>query len=59
MKSRLRILNLDQAAAQKKTTKKKKRKAKVEREREASPAEIPIDPDEPTYCLCEQVCTYQ
>lgn len=44
-----------QSSAQKKATKKKKRKAKVEREREDSPTEIPIDPDEPTYCLCEQV----
>lgn len=26
-----------------------------EKERSASPQEIPIDPDEPTYCLCDQV----
>ncbi|XP_071537302.1 inhibitor of growth protein 2-like isoform X2 [Panulirus ornatus] len=45
----------NKGSTQKKTTKKKKRKARVEREREDSPTEIPIDPDEPTYCLCEQV----
>ncbi|KAL0970489.1 hypothetical protein UPYG_G00242760 [Umbra pygmaea] len=36
-----------------KSAKKKKRKAK--QERDASPVEFPIDPNEPTYCLCEQV----
>lgn len=35
-----------------KQPKKKKRRGAV---RAASPAELPIDPDEPTYCLCEQV----
>jgi len=40
--------------AQKKPKKKKIRRPKVEREQD-SPTEIPIDPDEPTYCLCEQV----
>lgn len=51
------LLNLNlQGTTQKKTTKKKRRaKPRVEREREDSPTEIPIDPDEPTYCLCEQV----
>ncbi|XP_042868606.1 inhibitor of growth protein 1-like [Penaeus japonicus] len=48
-------VSTSKSSAQKKATKKKKRKAKVEREREDSPTEIPIDPDEPTYCLCEQV----
>lgn len=38
-----------------KKQKKKKRKTKAEKERETSPVEPPIDPDEPTYCLCEQV----
>ncbi|XP_054719670.1 inhibitor of growth protein 1-like [Uloborus diversus] len=38
-----------------KTKKKKKRKAKVEKEQDAPPIEPPIDPDEPTYCLCDQV----
>lgn len=38
--------------------KKKRRSGRVterEKERSASPLEIPIDPDEPTYCLCDQV----
>jgi len=47
-------VNNKQVATQKKATKKKKRRPKVEREQD-SPTEIPIDPDEPTYCLCEQV----
>lgn len=38
-----------------KKQKKKKRKTKAEKERDTSPIEPPIDPDEPTYCLCEQV----
>ncbi|XP_078513666.1 inhibitor of growth protein 1 isoform X3 [Lissotriton helveticus] len=33
---------------------KKKTKTKAA-EREASPADLPIDPNEPTYCLCNQV----
>lgn len=36
-------------------SKKKKRRSGREKERSASPQEIPIDPDEPTYCLCDQV----
>lgn len=40
-------------------SKKKKRRSgrgnDREKERSASPQEIPIDPDEPTYCLCDQV----
>ncbi|XP_064796863.1 inhibitor of growth protein 2-like [Oncorhynchus masou masou] len=36
-----------------KSAKKKKRKAK--QERGASPVEFTFDPNEPTYCLCEQV----
>nr|XP_057924050.1 inhibitor of growth protein 2 [Doryrhamphus excisus] len=36
-----------------KSAKKKKRKAK--QERDASPVDFAIDPNEPTYCLCEQV----
>ncbi|XP_059482667.1 inhibitor of growth protein 1 isoform X2 [Neocloeon triangulifer] len=49
---------------QRKQTKKKKRKAKQEKEQKQqkrqhqqddSPQEIPIDPDEPTYCLCDQI----
>lgn len=35
--------------------KKKKRKTKADRGRETSPIDPPIDPNEPTYCLCEQV----
>ncbi|XP_066937739.1 inhibitor of growth protein 1-like isoform X2 [Macrobrachium rosenbergii] len=50
-----KVVAAKQGTTQKKTTKKKKRKARAEREREDSPTEIPIDPDEPTYCLCEQV----
>ncbi|CAH1777739.1 unnamed protein product [Owenia fusiformis] len=39
-----------------KPKKKKKRKTtKKEEKGQSSPADIPIDPDEPTYCLCEQV----
>ncbi|MBZ3871706.1 Inhibitor of growth protein 1 [Sciurus carolinensis] len=36
-------------------TSKKKKRSKAKAEREASPADIPIDPNEPTYCLCNQV----
>ncbi|XP_043953749.1 inhibitor of growth protein 2 [Gambusia affinis] len=36
-----------------KSSKKKKRKSK--QERDASPVDFTIDPNEPTYCLCEQV----
>lgn len=35
--------------------KKKKRKATKKEQAPTSPIEPPIDPDEPTYCLCEQV----
>ncbi|XP_047226950.1 inhibitor of growth protein 1 [Girardinichthys multiradiatus] len=38
-----------------KTSSKKKKKSKGKSEREVSPPDLPIDPDEPTYCLCEQV----
>ena len=31
---------------------KKKKRSKAKAEREASPADLPIDPNEPTYCLC-------
>uniref|UniRef100_T1GEM5 Inhibitor of growth protein n=1 Tax=Megaselia scalaris TaxID=36166 RepID=T1GEM5_MEGSC len=34
---------------------KKKRKARQGREREESPPPDHIDPDEPTYCLCDQI----
>lgn len=34
---------------------KKKKRSKAKQEREASPTDLPIDPNEPTYCLCEQV----
>lgn len=33
----------------------KRRKRKTQQERDRSPVEVPIEPDEPTYCLCEQV----
>ncbi|CAG5929612.1 unnamed protein product [Menidia menidia] len=36
-----------------KSSKKKKRRSK--QERDASPVDFAIDPNEPTYCLCEQV----
>ncbi|KAM7331830.1 hypothetical protein ACRRTK_008538 [Alexandromys fortis] len=36
-------------------TSKKKKRSKAKAEREASPADLPIDPKEPTYCLCSQV----
>lgn len=38
-----------------KTSSKKKKRSKGKSEREVSPPDLPIDPDEPTYCLCEQV----
>ncbi|XP_061926500.1 inhibitor of growth protein 1-like [Entelurus aequoreus] len=38
-----------------KTSSKKKKRSKGKPEREVSPPDLPIDPDEPTYCLCEQV----
>ncbi|XP_053732816.1 inhibitor of growth protein 1 [Synchiropus splendidus] len=38
-----------------KTSSKKKKRTKGKSEREVSPPDLPIDPDEPTYCLCEQV----
>ncbi|XP_009994316.1 PREDICTED: inhibitor of growth protein 2 [Chaetura pelagica] len=34
---------------------KKKKRSKAKQEREVSPAEFAIDPNEPTYCLCNQV----
>ncbi|XP_023684209.1 inhibitor of growth protein 1 isoform X2 [Paramormyrops kingsleyae] len=34
---------------------KKKKRAKAKTEREASAPDVPIDPNEPTYCLCDQV----
>ncbi|KAG8517005.1 Inhibitor of growth protein 1 [Galemys pyrenaicus] len=34
---------------------KKKKRSRAKAEREASPADLPIDPNEPTYCLCSQV----
>lgn len=37
------------------STKKKKRGSRGRPEREPSPVDLPIDPNEPTYCLCEQV----
>ncbi|XP_058633836.1 inhibitor of growth protein 1-like isoform X2 [Onychostoma macrolepis] len=36
-------------------TSKKKKKSKARADREPSPTDLPIDPNEPTYCLCEQV----
>lgn len=38
-----------------KASSKKKKRSKGKSEREVSPPDLPIDPDEPTYCLCEQV----
>nr|XP_057938508.1 inhibitor of growth protein 1 [Doryrhamphus excisus] len=38
-----------------KSSSKKKKRSKGKSEREVSPPDLPIDPDEPTYCLCEQV----
>ena len=34
---------------------KKKKRSKAKAVREASPADLPIEPNEPTYCLCNQV----
>ncbi|XP_026522966.1 inhibitor of growth protein 2 isoform X1 [Notechis scutatus] len=34
---------------------KKKKRSKAKQEREASPVEFAVDPNEPTYCLCDQV----
>uniref|UniRef100_A0A8C5YTY3 Zinc finger PHD-type domain-containing protein n=1 Tax=Marmota marmota marmota TaxID=9994 RepID=A0A8C5YTY3_MARMA len=36
-------------------TSKKKKRSKAKAEREASPTDLPIDPNEPTYCLGNQV----
>uniref|UniRef100_A0A672SB68 Inhibitor of growth family member 1 n=1 Tax=Sinocyclocheilus grahami TaxID=75366 RepID=A0A672SB68_SINGR len=36
-------------------TSKKKKRSKAKADREPSHADTPIDPNEPTYCLCEQV----
>ncbi|XP_059417572.1 inhibitor of growth protein 1-like [Carassius carassius] len=37
------------------TSAKKKKRSKSKQDREPSPTDLPIDPNEPTYCLCEQV----
>ncbi|XP_044305849.1 inhibitor of growth protein 2 isoform X2 [Varanus komodoensis] len=34
---------------------KKKKRSKTKQEREASPVDFAVDPNEPTYCLCDQV----
>ncbi|XP_015282456.1 PREDICTED: inhibitor of growth protein 2 [Gekko japonicus] len=34
---------------------KKKKRSKAKQEREASPVDFAVDPNEPTYCLCDQV----
>lgn len=36
-------------------TSKKKKRSKAKADREPSPTDLPIDPNEPTYCLCVQV----
>lgn len=43
------------ATAGKKSKKKKRRTKATEKERDDSPLDPPIDPDEPTYCLCQQI----
>lgn len=46
----------DQPPKEKKSkSAKKKKRSKAKQEREASPVEFAIDPNEPTYCLCNQV----
>ncbi|XP_053559839.1 inhibitor of growth protein 2 [Bombina bombina] len=46
----------DQPPKEKKTkSSKKKKRSKVKQEREISPIPFAIDPNEPTYCLCNQV----
>lgn len=47
------LSNLPTKEKKSKSVKKKKRKAKQERDN--SPVDFAIDPNEPTYCLCEQV----
>lgn len=47
------LSNLPSKEKKSKSVKKKKRKAK--QERDSSPVDFAIDPNEPTYCLCEQV----
>uniref|UniRef100_A0A8C1UY12 Inhibitor of growth protein n=1 Tax=Cyprinus carpio TaxID=7962 RepID=A0A8C1UY12_CYPCA len=37
------------------STSSKKKRSKSKQDREPSPTDLPIDPNEPTYCLCEQV----
>ncbi|XP_075466766.1 inhibitor of growth protein 2 [Ascaphus truei] len=46
----------DQPPKEKKTkSSKKKKRSKAKQEREMSPIHFAIDPNEPTYCLCNQV----
>ncbi|XP_067885459.1 inhibitor of growth protein 2 [Heterodontus francisci] len=40
---------------EKKSKSAKKKRSKARPEREVSPIDFPIDPNEPTYCLCNQV----
>lgn len=51
------MMTLHQELPKKRSQKhqKKKKRSKAKAEREASPADLPIDPNEPTYCLCNQV----
>ena len=50
--------NATPVASKKKVKRRSGRVNDREKERSASPQEIPIDPDEPTYCLCDQVCYF-
>eukprot|EP00062_Callorhinchus_milii_P020818 gi/632976897/ref/XP_007905047.1/ PREDICTED: inhibitor of growth protein 2 isoform X2 [Callorhinchus milii] len=45
----------DQPKEKKSKSAKKKKRSKGRQEREISPVDFLIDPDEPTYCLCNQV----
>ncbi|XP_053315454.1 inhibitor of growth protein 2 [Spea bombifrons] len=45
----------EQPHKEKKTKSKKRKRSKAKQEREVSPIPFAIDPNEPTYCLCNQV----
>ncbi|XP_078253210.1 inhibitor of growth protein 2 [Rhinoraja longicauda] len=45
----------DELPKEKKSKSAKKKRTKARPEREISPIDFPIDPNEPTYCLCNQV----
>ncbi|XP_060531142.1 inhibitor of growth protein 1 isoform X2 [Cylas formicarius] len=59
LRSQASVVNPTSSSNQKKTGKKKKRKSRqvvqTQKEESPPPEEPAIDPDEPTYCLCDQI----